>query len=176
MTAWPPTIHRMTGSRLSRSASFTSSYPPRRPKTDWRNCATRPWRPFFPRRVSVSTSPAISLSPTASSSSCEPYGNNAGVGSDLVPSSYPWNSSLSRRSKSSHRQNRPLSIHPSGEPYQHPFIVRDHCSNNIPALTNDSYARIEGARSPNHKVIWEMRACSISLRARNVGFFSQWSD
>ncbi len=32
VTAWPPTIQRMAGSRPRRSASFTSSYPPRRPK------------------------------------------------------------------------------------------------------------------------------------------------
>jgi len=32
--------------------------------TTWRNCSTRPWRPFFPRRVSLSASPENSVNPT----------------------------------------------------------------------------------------------------------------
>ena len=35
--ALPPTIQRIAGSWRRRSASFTSSYPASRPKTDWRN-------------------------------------------------------------------------------------------------------------------------------------------
>ena len=53
VTAWPPTTQRIAGSCASRSASFTSSYPAKRPNTDWRNCPTREWRPFAPVRVSV---------------------------------------------------------------------------------------------------------------------------
>ena len=39
VTALPPTIQRIAGSRPRRSASLTSSYPARRPNTDCRNCA-----------------------------------------------------------------------------------------------------------------------------------------
>src|SRR3954452_7712026 len=82
----------MAGSCASRSASFTSSYPAKRPNTDWRNCPTRVWRPFAPVRVSVRTSPAVSLRQRASSSSRQ---------ASRPPSDrtfVPWNSSLRRRS------------------------------------------------------------------------------
>ena len=69
VTALPPTIHRMAGSRPRRSVSFTSSYPPRRPKTDWRNCLVMPCNPFLPVRLSRKSSPATSVSSRASSSS-----------------------------------------------------------------------------------------------------------
>src|SRR3954452_17590168 len=92
VTARPPTTQRMAGSCASRSASFTSSYPAQRPNTDWRNCPTRVWRPFAPVRVSVRTSPAVSLRQRASSSSRQ---------ASRPPSDgtfVPWNSSLRRRS------------------------------------------------------------------------------
>ena len=51
-TARPPTIQRIAGSRPGRSASFTSSWPPRRPKTDWQNNPVIACRPFLPVRGS----------------------------------------------------------------------------------------------------------------------------
>src|SRR4051812_128436 len=59
----------MAGSSASRSASLRSSYPAKRPNTDWRNWPCRVWRPFAPVRVSVRTSPATLLRPRTSSSS-----------------------------------------------------------------------------------------------------------
>src|SRR4051794_2620832 len=91
-TARPPTTQRMAGSCASRSASFTSSYPAKRPNTDWRNCPTRVWRPFAPVRVSVRTSPAVSLRQRASSSSRQASRPPSDV------TFVPWNSSLRRRS------------------------------------------------------------------------------
>src|SRR5215210_7125714 len=58
VTARPPTTQRIAGSSASRSASLRSSYPAKRPNTDWRNWPSRVWRPFAPVRVSVRTSPA----------------------------------------------------------------------------------------------------------------------
>src|SRR3954451_1100911 len=92
VTAAPPTTQCMAGSCPSRSASFTSSYPVKRPNTDWRNCPTRVWRPFAPVRVSVRTSPAVSLRPRASSSSRQASSPPSDV------TFVPWNSSLRRRS------------------------------------------------------------------------------
>src|SRR3954462_139672 len=97
VTAWPPTTQRIAGSCASRSASFTSSYPAKRPNTDWRNCPTREWRPFAPVRVSVSTSPAVSLRPRASSSSRQASRPPSAV------TFVPWNSSLRRQSNASLR-------------------------------------------------------------------------
>ena len=45
--ALPPTIQRIAGSCRRRSASFTSSYPASRPKTDCLNIPTRACRPFL---------------------------------------------------------------------------------------------------------------------------------
>src|SRR3954454_14587024 len=97
VTAWPPTTQRIAGSCASRSASFTSSYPAKRPNTDWRNCPTREWRPFEPVRVAVSTSPAVSLRPRASSSSRQASRPPSDV------TFVPWNSSLRRQSNASLR-------------------------------------------------------------------------
>src|SRR5215212_9932561 len=100
VTAWPPTTQRIAGSCASRSASLVSSYPAKRPNTDWRNCPTREWRPFAPVRVSVNTSPAVSLRPRVSSSSRQ---------ASRPPSDVtfgPWNSSLRRQSNAS------LRVHP----------------------------------------------------------------
>src|SRR6516164_4086975 len=47
-----------------RSASFTSSYPARRPNTDCRNNPANACRPFLPLRASARTSPAISVKPS----------------------------------------------------------------------------------------------------------------
>src|SRR3954463_8596312 len=91
-TARPPTTQRMAGSCPSRSASFTSSYPAKRPNTDWRNCPSRVWRPFAPVRVSVRTSAAVSLRQRASSSSRQASRPPSDV------TFVPWNSSLRRRS------------------------------------------------------------------------------
>ena len=63
------TIARIAGSRDSRSASLTSSYPAKRPNTDWRNRPVNRCRVFLPRRRSDNAAPAISVSPRASSSS-----------------------------------------------------------------------------------------------------------
>ena len=62
VTAAPPTTQRMAGSCASRSASFTSSYPAKRPNTDWRNCPTRVWRPFAPVRVGQNVSSGLAQS------------------------------------------------------------------------------------------------------------------
>src|SRR3954466_2948062 len=97
VTAAPPTTQRMAGSCASRSASLRSSYPAKRPNTDWRNCPTRVWRPFAPVRVSVSTSPAVSLRPRTSSSSRQASRPPSDV------TFVPWNSSLRRRSNPSPR-------------------------------------------------------------------------
>src|SRR3954447_22672191 len=97
VTAAPPTTQRIAGSCASRSASFTSSYPAKRPNTDWRNCPTREWRPFAPVRVSVRTSPAVSLRPRTSSSSRQARSPP----SDVILE--PWNSSLRRPSNASLR-------------------------------------------------------------------------
>jgi hypothetical protein len=42
----PPTIQRIAGPWRRHSASFTSSYPARRPNTDCRSKPTSAWRPF----------------------------------------------------------------------------------------------------------------------------------
>src|SRR6516162_8925988 len=55
--ALPPTIQRIAGSWRRRSASFTSSYPARRPNTDCRNNPANACRPFLPLRASARTSP-----------------------------------------------------------------------------------------------------------------------
>jgi len=66
----PPADYcRITGSRARRSASFTSSYPANRPKTDWRNRPTRECRRLRPVRVSLRTPQAMSCRPSTSSSS-----------------------------------------------------------------------------------------------------------
>src|SRR5215831_18257109 len=67
--ASPPTIQRIAGSWRRRSASFTSSYPARRPNTDCRNNPANACRPFLPVRASARTSLAIAVKPSASSSS-----------------------------------------------------------------------------------------------------------
>src|SRR5215210_834437 len=92
VTAAPPTTQRIAGSCASRSASFMSSYPAKRPNTDWRNWPSRVWRPFAPVRVSVRTSPAVSLRPRTSSSSRQASRPPSDV------TFVPWNSSLRRRS------------------------------------------------------------------------------
>src|SRR5262249_813561 len=48
------------------SASFTSSYPGRRPNSDCRNNPPNACRPFLPLRASARTSPAISVEPSMS--------------------------------------------------------------------------------------------------------------
>ena len=78
-----------------RSASFTSSYPARRPNTDCRSKPTNAWRPFLPVRASASISPAISVKQSASSSSR--YANNPA--SDVTTDPQNW--SIRRRLKSS---------------------------------------------------------------------------
>ncbi len=78
--ARPPTIHRIAGSHPGRSASFTSSWPPRRPKTDRRNSPVIACRPFLPVRGSAGSWPAMSVKPSASSSSRP--GRPSGVGGD----------------------------------------------------------------------------------------------
>ena len=50
----PPTIQRIAGSWRRRSASFTSSYPARRPNTDCRNNPANACRPFLPLILSQS--------------------------------------------------------------------------------------------------------------------------
>src|SRR5829696_6095069 len=97
VTARPPTIQRMPGSRPSRSASFTSSYPASRPKTDWRSCAISVWRLFWPVLVSARTSPARSVRPRASSRSRKA----SSPASDVTFE--PWSSSLRRWSKATRR-------------------------------------------------------------------------
>src|SRR3954454_18824619 len=87
----------MAGSSASRSASLRSSYPAKRPNTDWRHCPTRVWRPFAPVRVSVRMSPAVSLRPRASSSSREASRPPPDVTLE------PWNSSFRRGSNVTRR-------------------------------------------------------------------------
>jgi hypothetical protein len=65
ITAPRPTTQPIARSCASQLASFTSSYPANRPKTDCRNCATTVWRPFLPVRVSARTSLATALRPSA---------------------------------------------------------------------------------------------------------------
>ncbi len=96
-TARPPTIHRIAGSRPGRSASLTSSWPPRRPKTDRRNNPVIACRPFLPVRGSTGSWPAMSVKPSASSGSRQ-AGHPASV---VIPQ--PWNASFRRRSKPSRR-------------------------------------------------------------------------
>ncbi len=69
LNARPPTSWRITGSRQSRSASLTSSYPASREKTDWRRRPSRRCRPFLPVRGSATNSAARTVRPRASSSS-----------------------------------------------------------------------------------------------------------
>src|SRR5262249_57778538 len=58
--ALPLTIQRIAGSWRRRSASFTSSYPARRPNTDCRNNPANACRPFLPLRASaISQQPSI---------------------------------------------------------------------------------------------------------------------
>ena len=95
--ALPPTIERIAGSCRRRSASFTSSYPARRPNTDCRKSPTSLWRPFRPVRASASISPATVVSPSASSSSRWASKPASEVTTD------PRNWSSSRRSKLSLR-------------------------------------------------------------------------
>src|SRR5262249_21594372 len=54
---------------VGQAASFTSSYPARRPNTDCRNSPANACRLFLPLRASARTSPAISVKPSTSSSS-----------------------------------------------------------------------------------------------------------
>ena len=65
----PPTMARIAGSRASRSASLTSSYPARRPYTAWRRKLTSWCRMFVSRRPSPRVAAAIAVRPRASSRS-----------------------------------------------------------------------------------------------------------
>ena len=85
------------GSWRRRSASSTSSYPARRPKTDCRNSPANACRPFLPVRASATTSLGMSLNPSTSSSSR--YGRNPA--SEVTTEPRKW--SIIRRSKSSLR-------------------------------------------------------------------------
>src|SRR5665811_958785 len=84
---------RNAGSRPSRSASFTSSYPARRPNTDCRSIPIRSCRAFLPVRPSARYFPAMTIRPSTSSSSR----NGSRPASEVTLE--PWNSSLRRRSK-----------------------------------------------------------------------------
>ena len=95
---------RIAGSWATRSASFTSSHPARRPNTDRRNRPVSKRRVFLPRRHSDSVAPARSVRPRTSSISR--YANNPAREVMRVP----WNSSLRRRSKSTRRDPSPASL------------------------------------------------------------------
>src|SRR3954452_8595578 len=69
LIARSPTTQRIAGSRHSRSASFTSSYPASRPNPDWRKRPASRCRPFLPVRTSASLSAAVSVRHSVLSSS-----------------------------------------------------------------------------------------------------------
>ena len=116
--AWPPTTQRIAGSRHSRSASFTSSYPASRPNTDCRSNPTNRWRRFLPVRASANLSPPLVVS--ASTSSSSRYASNPQ--SEVIAE--PWNRSITRRSKSS--LSAPLSASPAGSAIAAPFDLTQH--------------------------------------------------